>query len=491
LNYYLMTPELIVVGFAVAVVLLDLFVRQKTVLAVVSVVGLLGALGCSAALWRESPDSLFGGMLAIDELAIFFKFIFAGAAILVILASRDYVAKFARFQGEYYALILLSVVGMMVMAASRDLIAIYVSLELTSISLYSLAAFLKDSKSTEAGLKYLLLGAIASAMLVFGMGLIFGISGETQLGAIRTALSGMSLGDNPALLLGLVFLIGGFGFKIATIPFQMWVPDVYEGAPTPVTAFLSVASKAVGFVVILRVFFEAFGAEQILSDWAMIFAVLAAISMTVGNIVAISQTNIKRMLAYSSIAQAGYLMVGLAAVSRLAETGDTVMFGPTGLMFFIGCYAVANLGVFFAVIAISNKVKSDMIQDYAGVGARAPLLTLALTLCLVSLTGLPPTAGFLAKFYLFNAAVHQGLTWLVVIAVINTAISAYYYFRVIRVSWFVPPASSETVPSSWPLRFALAIACLGVIVLFFHPSPLLDISRDAARVIAGPVILFP
>jgi NADH-quinone oxidoreductase subunit N len=301
----------------------------------------------------------------------------------------------------------------------------------------------------------------------------------------------MSLSNNPALLLALVFLIGGFGFKIATVPFQMWVPDVYEGAPTPVTAYLSVASKAVGFVVILRVFFEAFGAQQILSDWAMIFAVLAAITMTLGNIVAISQTNIKRMLAYSSIAQAGYLMVGLAAVTKLAENGDTVMFGPTGLIFFIGCYALANLGVFFAVIAISNKVKSDLIQDYAGAGARAPLLSLALTLCLVSLTGLPPTAGFLAKFYLFNSAVHQDLTWLVVIAVINTAISAYYYFRVIRVTWFAPPASGEMVPSSWPLRLALAIACLGVLFLFFYPSPLLDVARDAAKVVAGPVILVP
>jgi NADH-quinone oxidoreductase subunit N len=491
LNYYLMTPEIIVAGFAVVVILLDLFVRQKGMLAAVSVVGLLGSLGASAALWREAPDSLFNGMLAVDDLALFFKVIFAGAAILVVLASRDYVAKFSRFQGEYYALILLSVAGMMVMAASRDLIAIYVSLELTSISLYALAAFLKDSKSTEAGLKYLLLGAIASALLLFGMGLIFGISGETKLGAIRTALSGMSVSDNPALLLALVFLIGGFGFKIATVPFQMWVPDVYEGAPTPVTAYLSVASKAVGFVVILRVFFEAFGAHQILSDWAMIFAVLAAITMTLGNIVAISQTNIKRMLAYSSIAQAGYLMVGLAAVTRLAENGDTVMFGPTGLIFFIGCYALANLGVFFAVIAISNKVKSDLIHDYAGAGARAPLLSLALTLCLVSLTGLPPTAGFLAKFYLFNSAVHQDLTWLVVIAVINTAISAYYYFRVIRVTWFAPPASGEAVPSSWPLRLALAIACLGVLFLFFYPSPLLDVSRDAAKVVAGPVILVP
>lgn len=491
MNYYLMAPELIIASFAVAVVLLDLFVKNKGILAAVSIVGLLGSVGASAALWRETPDTLFNGMLAVDELAIFFKIIFAGAAVLVILASGDYVSKFSRFQGEYYALILFSVGGMMLTAASRDLITIYVSLELTGISLYALVAFVKDSRSSEAGLKYLLLGAMASAVLLFGMALTFGISGETSLEGIRDSLSGTALGDNPALLLGLIFLIAGFGFKIATIPFQMWVPDVYEGAPTPVTAFLSVAGKAVGVVVILRVFFEAFGSDRVLSDWAMIFAVLAAISMILGNVVAIAQTNIKRMMGYSSIAQAGYLMVGLAAVTRVADSGDTVMFGPTGLIFFIGGYALANLGVFIAVIAISNKINSDQIKDYSGVGSRAPLLSLALTLSLVSLIGLPPTAGFMAKFYLFNTAVHQGLTWLVVIAVINTAISAYYYLRVVKVIWFGAPASGEGIPSSWPLRFALAIACLGVLVLFFYPSGVLDLARDAAEVVAGPVLSLP
>ncbi|RLC91697.1 MAG: NADH-quinone oxidoreductase subunit N [Chloroflexi bacterium] len=491
IDYYLIAPQIIVAGFAVAVILLDLVLPRKGVLAGVSIIGLLGALAVTVALWGrpENENTLFNGMLRIDELAVFFGFLFCGVAVLVILASRDYVSKFARFQGEYYALILLSVAGMMMMAAARNLITIYVSLELVSMSLYALAAFLKDRKSSEAGLKYLLLGGIASAVLVYGMALIFGISGETGLDGIYNYLVAEGLGlDNGLLLLAVVFLIAGLGFKIATIPFQMWVPDVYEGAPTPVTAYLSVASKAVGFVVILRVFLVGFADPALVPDWAMIFAVLAAISMTLGNVVAIAQSNIKRMLGYSSIAQAGYLMVGLAAVTRVEEVGDPALFGPTGLLFFIGCYALANLGVFIAVIAITNKINSDEIKDFTGIGLRAPLVALAMTLCLVSLTGLPPTAGFLAKFYLFNAAVQHGLAWLVVIAVINTAISAYYYFRVVKVTWFGMPASQEGVPSSWALRGALAIACVGVLVLFFYPSGVLDIARDAAQAVAANVL---
>jgi len=489
-SYSLLTPEIIVAAFAAAVILLDLVVREKALLAALSVVGLLASLGVSVTMWGRENNELFDGMLKVDQFAIFFNFLFCGVAILVTLASRDYVSRFSRFQGEFYALILLSVIGMMFMAASRDLIAIYVALELTSISLYALTAFLKDAKSSEAGLKYLLLGAIASAVLLFGMALTFGVSGETSLKGIYDAIDSAGISfDNPALLLGVIFLIGGFGFKIATVPFQMWVPDVYEGAPTPVTAYLSVASKAAGFVVILRVFLEAFGGDQIISDWAMIFAVLAAISMTVGNVVAIAQTNIKRMLGYSSIAQAGYLMVGVAAVTRTAGVDDpAVVFGPTGLIFFIGCYALANLGVFFAVIAITNKTNSDEIEDFSGMGHRAPLLSLALTLCLISLTGLPPAAGFLAKFYLFNAAVHQGLAWLVVVGVLNTAISAYYYFRVVKVTWFGTPKSEESVPSGWALRLALVITCLGVLAIFFFPSPVIDVARDAAQAVGATVL---
>jgi NADH-quinone oxidoreductase subunit N len=487
LNYYLLTPEICLAGAAIAIILLDLVVGRKGILLFVGIAALVASIVVSVALWGEQDNSLFNGMIKADEFAIFFKVLLSGAAILVLLASKDYVSKFSRFQGEYYGLILLSVVGMMLMAASRDLITIYVSLELTSISLYALVGFLKDPKSSEAGLKYLLLGAVASAILLYGMALVFGITGETGLSEIASALPAGRIWETPLLLMGLVFLIGGFGFKIATVPFQMWVPDVYEGAPTTITAYLSVASKAAGFAVVLRVFLEAFGGD-VLRDWAMIFAVLGAISMTLGNVIAISQTNIKRMLGYSSIAQAGYLMVGLAAVTRAAEVNDPALFGPTGLIFFLGCYALANLGAFIAIIAITNKTKSDSIDDFTGMGSRAPVISLALTLCLVSLIGVPPTAGFLAKFYLFGAAVQHDLLWLVIIGVLNSVVSAYYYLRVVKVTWFGAPASEEGVPSSLALRIALAIACVGVLALFFYPSPLLDVARDAAQTVSGMVL---
>jgi len=487
LNYYLLTPEFCVAGVAIALILLDLVVANKGILRGLGIASLIACIAISVSFWGRADDSIFGGMLRADEFAIFFKVIFAGTAILVLLASKDYVSRFARHEGEYYALVLLSAVGMMLMAASRDLITIFISLELTSLSLYALVGFMKDAKSSEAGLKYLLLGAIASAVLLYGMALIFGLTGETGLAEIANLIPAGRIWETPILLLGIIFIIAGFGFKIATVPFQMWVPDVYEGAPTIVTAYLSVGSKAAGFAVILRVFLEAFGGDT-LPDWAMIFAVLSAISMMIGNLVAIAQTNIKRMLAYSSIAQAGYLMIGLAAVTRAGELGDATLFGPTGLIFFMGCYALANLGAFIAIIAISNKIDSDSIADYSGMGGRAPLLALSLTLFLVSLTGLPPTAGFLAKFYLFNAAVQHDLIWLVVIAVINTAISAYYYLRVVKMMWFNPAASTEKVPSSWALRGALVIACVGVLFLFFYPSPLLDVANEAAQTVSALVL---
>ena len=481
MNLALFIPELTLAAFAVIVILLDLFIEQKRLLAQVSLAGLVIAGGITAAMWGGSYPTIFNNMLAVDGFALFFKFIFLGVAFLVILASTDYVSKFARFRGEYYALVLLATLGMMLMTAATELISIYIALELTSLSLYALVGFLKDPKSTEASLKYLLLGALASAVLLYGMALIFGCTGTTRLGEIAQAVQSMPAGmlGSPALLLGIVLLIAGFGFKIAAVPFQMWVPDVYEGAPTPITAYLSVASKAAGFAIILRVFFSAFGTPALLSqNWGLIFAVLAVISMTLGNVVAISQTNIKRMLGYSSIAQAGYLMVGLAAVG-FSPAAD--LMGQSGVLFFLASYAFTNLGAFIAIIAISNKVGSDQIGDYSGMIKRAPLLVLALTLCLISLIGMPPAAGFMAKFYIFSAAVKNHLLWLVVIAVINSVISAYYYLRVVKVMWFGEPASTERVPSSGALRLALAISCAGVLVLGIIPGAVMKIAQLAAN----------
>jgi len=481
LNLGLFVPEICLVATAVVVILLDLIVERKGALAVISLIGLGVAAGFTISM-RGTFESTFNNMLAVDGFAIFFKLLFLGIAGIVILSSTDYVSKFAGFKGEYYALVLLSALGMMLMAAAKDLISIYVALELTSISLYVLAGFLKDTKSTESSLKYLLLGAVSSAVLLYGMALVFGSTGETQLDKIATVIQGISLGTtsaNPALIAGVVLMVAGFGFKIAAVPFHMWVPDVYEGAPTPVAAYLSVGSKAAGFAIILRVFYSAFGLPDWLSlNWGLIFAVLAAIGMFLGNLSALPQTNIKRMLGYSSIAQAGYLMVGLAT---MGVASSTEILGQSGILFFLAGYSLANLGAFTAVIAISNKLDSDLIKDYSGMIKRAPLLTLALSLCLISLIGMPPAVGFMAKFYIFRGAVQSGLLWLVVLAVLNSVISAYYYLRVVKVMWFGEPASDEKVPSSGALRLALAISCLGVLVLGIIPGYIMNLAESAAR----------
>tara|TARA_Y100000310_G_C20690617_1_gene821964 strand:- start:1766 stop:3232 length:1467 start_codon:yes stop_codon:yes gene_type:complete len=485
LNLQLFIPELTLAIFAIAVILLDLFVQRKGVLAGVSVAGLVISAGFTLTMWGSEPQTIFNNMLAVDSFALFFKLLFTGIAILVILASVDYASKLTNLQGEYYALVLLSVLGMMLMAAATELISIYVALGLTSLSLCALVGFLKDSKSSEAALKYFLLSAMVSAVLLFGMALVFGVTGETQLSKIAQVIQAMPLTnitDNPALVLGVVLLIVGFGFKIAAVPFHMWVPDVYEGAPTPITAYLSVGSKAAGFAVILRIFSSAFGLPEWLSlNWGMLFAMLAAISMTLGNVVALPQTNIKRMLGYSSIAQAGYLMVGLATVGIL-PTADVL--GQSAILFFLASYTVTNLGAFIAIIAISNKTNSDLIQDFSGMIRRAPGLALALTLCLVSLIGMPPAAGFMAKFYIFSAGVHSGLLWLVIIAVLNSVISAYYYLRVVKVMWFGEPTSTEKVFSSGALRFSLFITSIGVLLLGILPGLVMKLTEAASKMLA-------
>ncbi|MBI2861041.1 MAG: NADH-quinone oxidoreductase subunit N [Chloroflexi bacterium] len=474
-------PELVLVAFAIAVVLLDLAVSNKRSLGVISLVGIVISGGVSIALWGGSYPAIFNNMMAVDNFALFFKLLFLGVAFLIILASADYVHRMERFQGEYYAMVLLATLGAMLMAATADLISIYIALELTSISLYALVGFLKDPRSSEASLKYLLLGAISSAVLLYGMALVFGFTGETQLGAIAASIQSASLTSSPALLLGVLLMVAGFGFKIAAVPFQMWVPDVYEGAPTPITGYLSVASKAAGFAVIMRVFFTAFGAPQLSLDWGLIFAVLAVISMTIGNVAAIPQANIKRMMGYSSVAQAGYLMIGLAV---MGVSPVTEVLGRSGVIFFLASYALTNIGAFIAIIAISNRVQSDLIADFAGMGKRAPLVALGLSLFLISLIGMPPAAGFMAKVYIFNAAVQHGLIWLVVIAVVNSVISAYYYLRVVRVMWFGEPVSGERVPSTASLRLALTLSALGVLFIGIAPGPVMRLAEIAARMFA-------
>jgi NADH-quinone oxidoreductase subunit N len=473
----LFIPEIVLAATAVAVILLDLFTGKKGWLAVLSLAGIAVSIGFAASMWNGHPQGIFNGLVAADNFAVFFKLLFLSIAAMVILVSVDYVNKMARFRGEYHALLLLATLGMMMTAAATDLISVFIALELTAVCFYLLAGFLKDNPSTEASLKYLLLGGVASAVLLYGMALVFGFTGETRLADIARTV--VSSGLTPGLILGMVLLIAGFGFKIAAVPFQMWVPDVYEGAPTPVTLYLSVGSKVAGFAVIVRLFFTAFAEPVVLSlDWGQVFAVLAAIGMTLGNILAIQQGNIKRMLAYSGIAHSGYIMVGLATLG-LSAPGDII--GRSSILFYIVAFALADLGAFAAVIAISNKIGSDLIKGYTGIGRLSPILAIAMTLCLVSLTGLPPAVGFIAKFYIFSGAASNGLLWLVIIAALNSAISAYYYFRVARLMWLGKPEVEGAVPSSPALRLVLGVSAVGLLVLGIAPALMIKVAEAAAR----------
>ena len=382
------------------------------------------------------------GMLVVDPLAVLLKITFIAVGIGVSLLGVDFALKRGMPVGEFFALTLFAVLGMMLMAASRDLIMIYLGLETTAISCYALAGLLRgDPKSGEAALKYFLTGALASAIILFGMALVYGGTGTTNLsalpghGAVLLGEGGLFPQAKPIALVGLVMLIAGFGFKLAAVPFHFWAPDAYEGAPTPVTAFFSIGPKAAAFAAALRIF----GPVLMISGparaggptstvLALLFTILAVVTMTVGNLTALSQKNIKRMLAYSSIAHAGYLMVGFAVASPL---------GYAAMIYYLLAYAATNLGVFAVVIWLNNRGTGDDISDYAGLGRRAPLAALAMVICFLSLIGIPPTAGFFGKFYLFLAAIGGGMTWLAVVMVINTAISVGYYYGVVRQLYLV------------------------------------------------------
>ena len=491
-DLYLLAPELSLAALAAVLVLVDLVVRNKTVLPILAALGLAVPLIFSLMLWFDlsGGDSMqMRGMfdtLVVDKFSLFFKFLLIAAAGVVILSSTDYVQKFARFQAEYYALVLFATTGMMLLASTTELITIYISLELTALPIAALAAFMRDTRSTESGMKFLILSAISSAVLLYGMVIVYGFTGSTSLPEIAGIIAGMELGGaafgSNALLFGIVLMIAGFGFKVASVPFQMWAPDVYEGAPTPVTQFLSVASKAAGFAVILRVFYIAFPADNISLDWSATFAVLSALSMTIGNLVAIRQDNIKRMMGYSTIAHAGYILVGLAAVAARTP-GAEGSIGPSGVLFYLGGFAATNLAAFSAIIAISNRINSDRIDDYAGMARRAPVLAVVLTLSMISLTGIPPAVGFWAKIYLFGAAIEANLEWLVVIGVVNSVVSAYYYLRVVKAMFLSDPASEERVAFGLPMQLAVAIGFIGTLIFGIYPTPLLNLARTAAGVL--------
>ena len=482
----LLGPQIILLGSGLLLLVADLLPGRKPALSALGVVAILASVIYSAALFTSGNlgDSGFSGALVFDRFAAFFQFLLAGAAIAAVLLSRETLGRVPSRGGEYLALILFSTAGLQLLAGSRDLIAIFIALELTSISQYILVGFHKDRWGSEAGLKYLVTGAIASAVLLYGMALLLGLSGSTNLSEIAAYISEQGGGNQAALLLAAVFLIAGFGFKAAVAPFQMWVPDAYTGAPTPVAAYLSVASKAAAFAVLIRVFFEALGDDLLAEHWKTVFAVLAVLSMIVGNAFALRQDNIKRMLAYSSVAQAGTLLIGLAAIS--ADRSE--LLGASGVLFYLAGYTVTNLAAFAVIIVVANQRRSYLISDYAGLGRRSPWLAGVLAFALLSLIGLPPTAIFFGKIYLFETAVQSGLAWLAVVGAVNTVVSAAYYLRPIK-AMFIDQAEDEAEaeaagPAVSPAVLAtLGLVAAGVLIIGIVPGMVIDAAERAVSAI--------
>jgi NADH-quinone oxidoreductase subunit N len=410
-------------------------------------------------------------MFTSDGYALFFKITFMIIAFLTVLISMGYAHREGIDFGEYYALILFATLGMMLMAAGTHLIIIFLGLETMSISIYILAGMMReDPKSVESALKYFLLGAFATGFLLYGIALLYGATGSLYLKDIAAYISSKNLLRNPMLLMSLVFLTIGFGFKIASVPFHMWTPDVYEGAPTSITAFMATGVKAAGFSALVRVFFSALPAFR--PDWTSIMWVIALATMTLGNIVAISQTNIKRMLAYSSIAHAGYILVAFVAGNDL---------GTSGILFYLMAYAFMNLGAFTVVILLGKKGEENtLIKDYAGIGFKYPFLAAAMTIFLLSMAGIPPLGGFMAKFYVFSAAVKEKFYWLAILGVLNSAVSVYYYLRVTVLMYFRESEREITGLQFSPASvFALILAVIGTLYMGIFPANVLSFAQKS------------
>jgi NADH-quinone oxidoreductase subunit N len=459
-------PEIVMTCAALVILMLDLALKRKGAVAFLSIV----AAALVAYTLRDAHGETFSGMFVADGYSMFFKLIFLLSLILTVLISVKYIDVERVNFGEYYGLMLFSTLGMMIMASAGDLIVLYLGLELMALSTYVLAGFIRyEARSNEAALKYFLLGAFASALLLFGISLVYGLTGTTDIRGIAGYIGQHGLGGNPALALSVILFAAAFSFKIAAVPFHMWAPDVYEGAPTSITAFMSVGPKAAGFAAIGRVFLIAFASLSV--NWVSILIPVAVVTMAVGNIVALSQTNIKRMLAYSSIAHAGYALLGVIAG------------GPEGMasmMNYLLIYAFMNIGAFAVVILLrSEGFKGESIHDYEGLSKTHPLSAALMLVFMFSLTGIPPTAGFMGKFYLFYAAVEAGYTWLVVVAVIFSAISAYFYLRIVMYMYMREPQTDVRLSTAPGINLALTVTVSAVLLIGVLPGTVINLAKTA------------
>ena len=475
-NFLLLIPEFIVTGLAFVVLTLDLFLpeRRKWVLPFVAVAGLAVALVVSLAYLWGVNDSLYDGVIRVDGYALFFKAFFIALGGVVVLVSVDFVRRNLDHPGEYYGILLFTVVAMMLLAASGEMLTAYISLELLSFGLYVLVAYDRyNAKSNEGATKYILLGAFSSALLLFGISQVYGLLGTTRFDEISRALASADA-LSPGLILGIALIVAGLGFKVAAVPFHMWAPDAYEGAPIPITAHLAVGSKAAAFALVLRLFAEAF--MPIVEQWQVLLVGLAVVTMLLGNLVALAQRNLKRLLAYSSVGQVGYLLMGVAALAKTGESGTSIELShlaSNGIMLHLVAYAVTNMAAFLCLAAVFNITGRDDIAGMAGVARRAPLVGLVFAVSLFSLAGLPIFVGFTSKFYLFNAAAAQGLLWVAGVAIFASLISLYYYLMVVRQLYIEPAGDAARIPVPRLTMGMLGALFAGMIVLGVYPAPLM------------------
>ncbi|MFQ5975058.1 MAG: NADH-quinone oxidoreductase subunit N [Candidatus Hydrothermarchaeales archaeon] len=474
MSYLLLAPEAIIGLFAFLVLIVDLFIgEEKKILHYLTLSGvllssftLLSVLGATGSIWDN--------VIIIDPFSQFFKGVFLLIVLLVTLASIVYMPD-KEGLGEYYTLLLFSTLGMMFVASSGELITLYISLELATLSTYALVGFFKnDPNSSEAALKYFIISALSSALIVFGMSFIYGVTGTTKIYVLSETLKGLIARGvlEPVIVLGVILILAGFGFEIAAVPFHMWLPDTYEGAPTTVTAFMAAGMEAMGFAAVFRIFGVSFIAVK--EQWALIFAVLAFLTMVLGNLVPLMQKSVKRLLAYSCIGHAGYVLIALAVVSPL---------GFAGGMFHLLNYVFMKGGAFIVVAFLSSSMSINNIEDYRGLGDRAPITSFCLTIFLLSLAGIPPMGGFVSKFILFSAAIEGGAVWLAVVGVIMSAVSLYYYAKIIKEMYIVKTEKLEKFEEPKPIILVLLISLVALFLVGLYPEPFLSFAMKASNII--------
>lgn len=480
IHYITIVPHLIVVGLSVALLFLDAMTKRSRAVRAGQVGAVLSMVGYGAALvsliftssYRQTTG---GGSIRFDYMAIFFLIVMLSTALLTVLVSANFVQLQSMSLIEYLVILSFSVLGMMVVAIAGDLIMVFIGIELTSIAVYVLAGFSRQSRiAHEGALKYFLLGSFATGILIYGMAWTFGITGAINLDVIATVGARLANG-NPSLLLALLLLVVGLGFKIAAVPFHMWTPDAYHGAPTPVTAFMSVGPKAAGFAGMLRVLVN--GWTPAANQWVPLVIILSVITMSFGNIVAVAQNNVKRMLAYSSIAHTGYMLVGLASYQIGANKADANGQAIGSLLFYTFAYAFTNIGAFSVITWMQARGRGTNIESFRGLATTAPGAAIAMTIFMVSLMGVPPLLGFFAKYYIIVAAINANLTWLAVVVAVNSAVSAYFYLRVVAVMYFREPERDIVERRTPWLGFGLTVSSIGTVLFGIFSGPVFDLAK--------------